>query len=127
MTSSRHLYVIGRLRSDASSLHSSSSPVVQVLTHSRRRPAWSSRSTCASRLQHDYPRTAGLRELEIDWLHADLEPGFMMTSRREEALEHLATHWQSWVSSREWFLKGDPSLSEHEAAERVLRHLESGW
>ena len=123
-------YIFGSLLPKRGRTRSPSTPVVAVLTCSKDTHMWSCRSTCPSRLNHDYihGRKATTIENVEEWLSVDLMPGYHIILDREEALEHLASHWTSWAAHPDWFLKGgDPTQGPDEAAERALRHLETGW
>ena len=115
----RTFYAIGKFPDD--------SPMLAVFAPKRasRRGGWRCRSTDASRMQHDYVGSETVHEV-CRWIDTDLKYPYHLTMNREEVLAHLATHWSSMVESPGW-LAPDPSLSQSEGAERVLRHLERGW
>jgi len=80
---------------------------------------WHARSTLKGVHCHDYCDSFGV---VYDWLNDDVED--MCITRDRGAA-------QGWIcdllEEHDTFLLPDPSLSNLEAAERVLRHLEIGW
>ena len=89
---------------------------------------WISRSTARGRLSHDYDARLQLRDVK-EWIGTELA-SVHFTPNREEMLERLSSRIRRWDEH-----PGDPPLgrfapdptrSPAEAAERVLRHLESG-
>ena len=113
---SNPFYIVGNLQGDER-------PVVAAVTPTS--VGWKCRSTVRGALCHDYVSDESVGNVR-SWVERDLSgKDYFFTRNREEVLERLATRFGT--SDSVGFLTPGAHLSSMDAAERVLRHLESGW
>lgn len=121
------VYVFGKVGDD-----SAESPKVTLAVITPTERGWRCRSTIRDRFNHDYMSKESLETVIEGWIEPEMSRMYV-SSNRDEVLNHLVMQDDPSIpaSSKEFhlqsFLHGDPSLSENERAERVLRHLECGW
>jgi hypothetical protein len=114
---SSNVYVLGT----DPRLPSGSFPVVLVLRPTKK--GWVCRSTWGN--DYDYESDEAWPTV-MDWIDTDLKRAVVCVNR-EEALEFLCTLSESGDDVRSnfhRFQRVDPELSNQQAADRVLRHLE---
>lgn len=88
---------------------------------------WRLRSTHHDKCNHDYVSNEPRSEI-VHWIECDLSRAFV-ASDRQEVMELLTTPIEGAnpVDRRLGSYVPDPTLSEVDGAERVLRHLEHGY
>lgn len=106
-------------------LKKSGVPILAAITPTH--CGWMCRSIYSDTLRHDYISNESIDEVDR-WLAHDIKRGMYLTTDREGTVEHLANLLADpVVLNRSALVAGPPPLSQFDAAEVVLQHLERGW